>query len=109
MKALIRIKDSTDIITEPFPDWLDPVAFSVFDCYGYAACNDYVAPDPEAEPARFTFEEKEIANPFRKDDDDPATVIRHFAHQITEAENGDDCIMINGKRYTKEELRSLIE
>ena len=46
MKALIKISDPTDIIAEPFPDWLDPVAFSVFDCYAYAFCSEY---DPEKE------------------------------------------------------------
>ena len=105
MKALIKISDPTDIIAEPFPDWLDPVAFSVFDCYGYAFCEEYDAENGDV----FTFEEKEIVNPFRENDDDPETVVRHFAHQITEAENGDDYIVIDGKRYTKEELRSLIE
>ena len=104
MKALIKISDPHDIIAEPFPDWLDPVAFSVFDCYGYAYCEEY---DPENGDV-FAFEEKETANPFRENEDDPETVIRHFAHQIMGAEN-DDYIEIDGKRYTKEELRSLIE
>ena len=78
MKALIKINDPTDIIAEPFPAWLDPVAFSVFDCYGYAFCSEY---DPEKE-SEIVFSEREIENPFRSSDEDPAVVTLHIAEQL---------------------------
>lgn len=85
MKALIKIKDSTDIIAEPFPAWLDPVAFSVFDCYGYALCEEFT-PKPDEIPAYtaqdFEFGTAEIPNPFKQSEDDPDTVLRHIARQI---------------------------
>ena len=83
MKALIKISDPTDIIAEPFPDWLDPVAFSVFDCYGYAFCEEYT-PKPDESPTEpdFEFGTAEIPNPFKQSEDDPDTVLRHIARQI---------------------------
>ena len=79
MKALIKSTDKgMTIITEPFPAWLDPVAFSVFDCYGYAYCAEYDAEGGDT----FTFEKNEIPNPFKQSEDDPDTVLRHIARQI---------------------------
>lgn len=83
MKALIKIKDPTDIIAEPFPKWLDPVAFSVFECYGYAYCAEYT-PKPDESPTEqvFEFGTAEIPNPFKQSEDDPDTVLQHIARQV---------------------------
>ena len=78
MIALIKTTDPTDIIYEPFPAWLDPVAFAIFDCYGYALCNNYVPPEDETIPS-FTFSEKEIVNPYKQSEDDPEKVMIRIA------------------------------
>jgi len=82
--ALVKLTDATDIILEPFPAWLDPVAFSVFDCYGYAYCEDLT---PKSDDSPFTeqdfeFGTEEIPNPYKQSKDDPDTVLRHIARQI---------------------------
>lgn len=82
MKALIKINDPADVILEPFPDWLDPVAFSVFDCYGYAYCADLTPKPDEYTEQDFEFGTAEIPNPFKQSEDDPDTVLRHIARQI---------------------------
>lgn len=84
MKALIKINDPSDIIAEPFPAWLDPVAFSVFDCYGYALCEEFTPKPDESAYAEqdFEFSTAEIPNPFKQSEDDPDTVLRHIARQV---------------------------
>ena len=72
MIALIKTTDPTDIICEPFPAWLDPIAFCIFDCYGYALC-DYTPPEEGITPT-FEFSTKEIGNPYKQSEDDPDTV-----------------------------------
>ena len=79
MIALIKTTNTTDIIAEPFPQWLDPVAFSVFDCYGYALCENYT-PIEDGTP-RFTFSTREITNPYKQNEDDPDTITQRIATQ----------------------------
>ena len=81
MITLIKSTDTTDIIHEPFPSWIDPLAFSIFDCYGYSLCENY-NPGPEGYVPRFEFREREIPNPYRKDPEDPVTVKQRIAIQI---------------------------
>ena len=81
MIALIKNdKNGLDILC-PIPEWIDPIAFSVFDCYGYSLCADYTAPMDETVP-QFEFSTKEIDNPYRQSEDDPATVILRTAVQL---------------------------
>lgn len=75
MKALIK---DTQIMQEPFIDWIDPIAFAVFDCYGYALCMDYTpCDDPQ-----FEFFTREIDNPFKDRDEDPEKILIRLARQI---------------------------
>ena len=69
MIALIKTTDTTDIICEPFPQWLDPVAFAIFDCYGYAICSDYQVP-AEGETQNFTFGRRKVKNPYKQSEED---------------------------------------
>lgn len=79
MIALIKQdKHGLEIIPEPIPEWIDPVAFAIFDCYGYSLCEEYT----ECDEPRFEFGTREIANPYRESDDDPETVIQRTARQI---------------------------
>ena len=81
MIALIRQdKHGLDILC-PIPEWVDAIAFSVFDCYGYSLCADYQAPEDETVP-QFEFSTREIENPYRQSEDDPATVILRTAVQL---------------------------
>ena len=72
------VKSETDVITEPFPEWIDPIAFCVFECYGYAACVNY-EPPAEGESRSFEFSTREIENPFKKNEEDPDTVLMRIA------------------------------
>ena len=81
MIALIKSdKHGLDILC-PIPEWVDAIAFSVFDCYGYSLCADYHAPEDETVP-QFEFSTREIENPYRQNKDDPETVILRTAVQI---------------------------
>ena len=81
MIALIKNdKNGLDILC-PIPDWVDAIAFSVFDCYGYSLCADYVQPEEDMIP-EFSFSTKEIANPYRQSEDDPETVTLRIATQL---------------------------
>ena len=77
MIALIKTTGTTDIISDPIPDWIDITAFSVFNCYGYALCEDY---HPQGDNAlRFTFSTREITNPYKQSEDDPDTITQRIA------------------------------
>lgn len=81
MIALIKNdKHGLDILC-PIPEWIDPIAFSIFDCYGYSLCADYQAPQDETVPT-FEFSTKEIENPYRQSEDDPETVTQRIATQV---------------------------
>ena len=80
MIALIKNdKNGLDILC-PIPEWVDTIAFSVFDCYGYALCDNYVPSEDDTIPI-FEFSTKEIENPYKINDDDPATVTQRIATQ----------------------------
>ena len=81
MIALIKTTDPSDMIVEPFPAWLDPVAFAIFDCYGYALCNNYEPPQDDTVPT-FEFSTKEIGNPYKQSEDDPDTVQLRIAVMV---------------------------
>lgn len=85
MIALIKNnKNGLDILC-PIPEWVDPVAFSIFDCYGYSLCADYTPPAQDTKEKiipQFTFSTEVIKNPYRQSDDDPETVIQRTARQI---------------------------
>ena len=81
MIALIKTTDPTDMIIEPFPEWLDPVAYAIYDCYGYALCNNYEPPQDDTVP-KFEFSTMEIVNPYRQEEDDPEKVMQRVATQI---------------------------
>ena len=77
MKALIK---QNEIIPESsWPEWLDPVAFAVFDCYGYYLCPD--CPE-DADPEQFEFKSVKIKNPYHESDDDPETVTLRTARFV---------------------------
>lgn len=79
MKALIKNdKHGLDIIEEPFDDWIDQIAFSVFDCYGYALCENYEQIE-ELTADDFDFSAREIENPYKQSDEDPETVTQRIA------------------------------
>ena len=81
MIALIKNdKHGLDILC-PIPEWVDAIAFSVFDCYGYSLCADYTAPEDETVP-QFEFSTREIENPYRQSEDDPVTLILRTAVQL---------------------------
>ena len=81
MIALIKQdKHGLDILC-PIPEWVDAIAFSIYDCYGYALCADYTAPQDDTVP-QFVFSTKEIENPYRQSEEDPATVILRTAVQL---------------------------
>ena len=80
MIALIKTTDPNDMIVEPFPEWVDPVAFAIFDCYGYAICSNY-EPQDDTVP-QFEFSTKEIANPYKHSEKDPNTVQLRIAVMI---------------------------
>ena len=91
MKALIRNKGET--ITETMSlDWIDwdtgaPLTNEAW-CGGpYTLVEDYVPPKDD-EPAQYV----KVVKP----------------EQIVIEENEDDYVVIDGKRYSKEELRSLL-
>ena len=82
MIALIKIDKSGILdILHPIPDWVDPLAFAIFDCYGYSLCADYTPPADDTIPA-FGFSTKKIENPFRHNEDDPETVTLRIATQL---------------------------
>lgn len=82
MIALIKNdKNGLDIISEPIPEWIDPVAFAIFDCYDYSLCADYRPPQDETEP-QFTFSTKVIKNPYKQNEDDPETIDMRIATQM---------------------------
>lgn len=78
MIALIKTTDTSDIICEPFPKWLDPIAFCVFDCYSYAACANY-EPPAEGESRSFEFSTREIENPYKQSEEDPDKITMRIA------------------------------
>lgn len=81
MIALIKQdKNGLDILC-PIPEWVDAIAFSIFDCYGYALCPEYTEPENETIP-EFKFGTREIENPYRQNEDDPETVTIRTAVQI---------------------------
>jgi hypothetical protein len=81
MIALIKNdKNGLDILC-PIPEWVDAIAFSVFDCYGYSLCAEYTEPNEDTIP-QFEFSTREIENPYRQSEDDPATVIQRIATQV---------------------------
>ena len=81
MIALIKQdKHGTDILC-PIPEWVDAIAFSIFDCYGYSLCADYNTPQDDTIPT-FEFGTKEIENPYRQSEDDPETVTQRIATQV---------------------------
>lgn len=81
MIALIKQdKNGLEIISEPIPEWIDPVAFAIFDCYGYSLCADYRPPQDETKP-QLTFSTKIIKNPYKENEDDPETVTLKIAAQ----------------------------
>ena len=81
MIALIKHdKNELDILC-PIPEWVDAIAFSIFDCYGYSLCADYQAPEDETIP-QFEFGTREIKNPYKQSEDDPETVILRTAVQL---------------------------
>ena len=81
MIALIKNdKHGLDVLC-PIPEWVDMNAFSIFSCYGYSLCENYI-PGPEGSVPRFEFREREISNPYRKDPEDPVTVKQRIAIQI---------------------------
>ena len=64
-------------IIYPIPDWVDPIAFSVFDCYGYSLCENYeITEEPE-----FEFTTAEIVNPYKETEHDPEFVTQRLATQ----------------------------
>lgn len=75
--CLVKEKDPTDIIY-PIPDWIDPFAYSIFDCYGYSICDNYREPQ-DGEIPQFVFSNRIIENPYRQSDEDPETVIQRIA------------------------------
>ena len=78
MIALIKItKEGIDII-QPIPEWIDPIAFSVFDCYGYALCENYEQIE-EPTATDFDFSAREIENPYKQSEEDPETVTQRIA------------------------------
>ena len=81
MIALIKQDNNGLDILCPIPEWVDAIAFSVFDCYGYSLCADYTTPEDETVP-QFEFSTREIENPYRQSEDDPETVILRTAVQI---------------------------
>jgi hypothetical protein len=81
MIALIKNDNHGLDILCPIPEWVNAIAFSVFDCYGYALCADYTAPEDDIVP-QFEFSTKEIENPWRQGEDDPATVTQRIATQV---------------------------
>lgn len=81
MIALIKNDNHGLDILCPIPEWVDAVAFSIFDCYGYSLCTDYQAPEDETVP-QFEFNTREIENPYKQSEDDPATVILRTAVQL---------------------------
>ena len=86
MIALVKNdKYGLNIITEPFDDWIDPIAFSVFDCYGYALCENYEQIE-EPTATDFDFSAREIENPYRQSDEDPDTVTQRIATMKGEIE-----------------------
>lgn len=82
MIALIKItKEGIDII-QPIPEWIDPIAFSVFDCYGYALCEDlWLDVDDVTEDVLY-FNTREIPNPYRQSENDPETVTQRIVQVI---------------------------
>lgn len=81
MIALIKQdKNGLDILC-PIPEWVDAIAFAVFDCYGYSLCPEYDPPEDETIP-EFEFSTKEIANPFKQSEDDPDFVTIRMAMQL---------------------------
>lgn len=78
MIALIKTTDPTDMILEPFPAWIDPIAFCIFDCYGYSYCENYT-PKEELTIYDFEFYTVDIINPFKETEDDPDIVKQRLA------------------------------
>ena len=77
MIALIKEDKNGLDIMYPIPDWVDPIAFSVFDCYGYSLCENYeVTEEPE-----FEFITVKIVNPYKESEDDPDYVTQRLATQ----------------------------
>ena len=81
MIALIKQDDRGLDILCPIPEWVDPIAFSIFDCYGYSYCANYNVPANDAVPV-FGFQTQEIPNPYKESGDDPETVTQRIAIQI---------------------------
>jgi hypothetical protein len=80
MIALIKNdKNELDILC-PIPEWVDPMAFSIFDCYGYSYCANYNVPVNDAVPV-FEFRTQTIANPYKESEEDPETVTQRIATQ----------------------------
>lgn len=81
MIALIKNdKHGLDVISEPIPEWIDPVAFAIFDCYGYSLCEEYT----KCDDPKFEFSMKEITNPYRQSENDPENVMQRIATQVIE-------------------------
>ena len=76
--ALVKMNHSKPDIIYPIPEWVDPVAFSIFDCYGYALCENYEQiEEPTADD--FDFSAREIKNPYKQSEEDPDTVTQRIA------------------------------
>lgn len=74
--ALVKMNHNEPDIIYPIPEWVDPVAFSVFDCYGYSLCENFV-PFEDETLMKFEFSTREIPNPYGE-----GTVIQRIATQV---------------------------
>ena len=80
--ALIKITDDgTTIIPQPYPQYVDELAYAIFDCYGYHLCMDYTSTEDDQHIPSFDLYEREIDNPYKQSEDDPDKVIIRMAAQ----------------------------
>ena len=93
MRALVRNKGETIIESDGLNvDWTTGLPFTGQKYFGgpYKLVQNYIAPDEDQEAS---YEEIAVEEP---------------AEPVVE-ENEDDYVVINGVRYSKDELRSLLE
>ena len=79
MIALVKNNKNGYDIIYPIPDWIDVLAFTIFDCYGYSLCTNYHT--VEGKKPEFYFDTREINNPYKEHEDDPETVLQRIAVQ----------------------------